>query len=203
VTSTPAGAAFAGLLQLTQQTITTVPVTMGASTTNYFKVSSNVVTWGDGLTGTRGWYIDLPNSGQRVAYPVERLAGTFILATTLSPVNSAASDVCVQTGSGSGWAYVIDGLTGSGPSKRILNTNGDSLIDGNDALVSGWQDAVDGRPTPITLESTKLRDSYCIETAQVTCTKVQLECGQLGAKACPPAAIPGLKSRQWRQLFMR
>lgn len=203
VTSTPTGAAFAGLSQLTQQTITTVPVTVGTSTTNYFKVSSNIVTWGDGLTGTRGWYVDLPNSGQRVAYPIERLTGTFILATTLSPVSSATSDVCVQTGSGSGWAYVIEGLTGSGPSKQILNTNGDLIIDGNDALVSGWQDAVDGRPTPIALESTKLRDSYCIETAQVTCTKVQLECGQLGAKACPPAAIPGFKSRQWRQLFMR
>lgn len=203
-TSTPTGATVTGLSSLTQQTITTVPVTAGGSTTNYFNVSSNSVLWGDGLlTGQRGWYINLPNSGQRVAYPVERLAGTFILATTLSPVSSAASDVCIQTGSGSGWAYIIDGITGSGPTKRVLNTNGDLTIDGNDALVSGWQDAVDGRPTPISIETTIKRDLYCIETAQFSCTKVQLECGQVGAKACPPEPISGLKSRQWRQLFMR
>lgn len=203
-TTTPGGAAVTGLTSLVQQTITTVNV--GTPAIAYFKVSANTVSWGtDGLTGVRGWYINLPNSGQRVAYPLERLSGTFIMASTLSPVSSAVADLCVQTGSGSGWAYIIDGLTGSGPTKRVLDTNGDGVVDTSDALVSGWQDPVDGRPTPISIESTKLQDTYCIETAQSACTKVRLECGQVGGNACPPSTVwtPGLKSREWRQLFMR
>lgn len=197
--STPSGAAISGTTQLIQQTISAVLV----GTTNYYAVSTNSLSWGGGLSGNRGWYIDLPNSGQRVVYPVERLSGTFVLASTISPVSSAAADLCVQTGSGSGWAYVIDGLTGSGPTLRTLDTNGDGVISVLDALVSGWQDPVDGRPTPITIESTKLKDRYCIVTAQNSCTQVELLCGQPGAKACPVPPIPGVKSREWRQLFMR
>ena len=202
-TTTPTGAAVTGLTSLLQQSITAVSV--GTPAVTYYRVSTNKLTWGNGLTGTRGWYINLPNSGERLVYPEDRLAGTFILASTLSPVSSAAADLCVQTGSGSGWAYVLDGLTGSGPTKPTLDTNGDGIVDANDALVSGWQDPVDGRPTPITIESTTLKDSYCIVTAQNTCTEVELTCGQVGAKACPTSSssVSGLKSREWRQLFMR
>lgn len=192
-----------GLTDLVQQTITTVNV--GTPAVAFYNVTANAVTWGNGVSGVRGWYINLPNSGQRVAYPLERLSGTFVLASTLSPVSSAAADACVQTGSGSGWAYIIDGVTGSGPTKRVLDTNADGIVDAADALVSGWQDPIDGRPTPITIESTKLKDTYCIETAQTTCTRTELLCGQVGAKACPASAstAAGLRSREWRQLFMR
>jgi type IV pilus assembly protein PilY1 len=62
---------------------------------------------------------------------------------------------------------------------------------------------VDGRPTAITIERTTSRDRLCIETAQATCTRIDLQCGQLGADACPVLPPPGLKSRDWRQLFMR
>lgn len=193
-----------GVSRLLQQTITTVNI--GTPPVAFYNVSANPVTWGNGSdSGIRGWYIDLPNSGQRVAYPLERLSGTFVLASTLSPLSSADADACVQTGSGSGWAYLIDGVTGSGTVFRTLDTNGNGVIDSADALVSGWQDPIDGRPTPITIESTKIKDSYCIETAQSSCTRVELQCGQVGAKSCPPAAstAAGLRSREWRQLFMR
>jgi type IV pilus assembly protein PilY1 len=201
--SPPTGAPVTGLASLVQQTITTMPVTSGGITVDYFRVSTNTVTWGNGLTGVRGWYINLPNSGQRVVYPVERLAGTFVLASTLSPESSASADLCVQSGSGSGWAYIIDGVTGSGTTKPTLDTNGDGKVDDLDVVVSGWQDPVDGRPTPIGIESTKTKDTYCIVTAQNKCTKVDILCGQLGAKACPPVTFTGIKSRDWRQLFMR
>ncbi len=202
--TTPSGAGVSGLTSLVQQTITAVTVP-NTPPEVFYNVSTNTVNWGDGLTGTRGWYINLPNSGQRLVYPVDRLAGTFVLATTLSPESSVAADACVQTGSGSGWVYVIDGVTGSGPTKRILDTNHDGIINATDALVSGWQHPIDGPPTPIVIESTTLKDSYCIVTAQNTCTKIELECGQPGAKACPAtsSSSPGLQSREWRQLFMR
>jgi type IV pilus assembly protein PilY1 len=129
----------------------------------------------------------------------------------LSPVSSAAADLCVQTGSGSGWVYIIDGITGSGATKRTLDTNNDNHVTDADVPVSGFQDPVDGRPTAITIESTATRDRLCIETAQAICTKIDIECGQLGANACPTTPPPytpdgfsgGIKSREWRQLFMR
>lgn len=203
--SATVGVPLTGTGSLIQQTISTV--TAGTPAVNYYAITTLIPAWGDGVTGVRGWYINLPNSGQRVAYPVERLSstGTFVLASTLSPASSAAADACVQTGSGSGWAYIIDGVTGSGSTKRVLDTTGNGVVDGDDALVSGWQDPIDGRPTPITIESTTLRETYCIETAQSTCTKTVLECGQPGAKTCPvtASASSGFKSREWRQLFMR
>lgn len=198
--STPGGAyltSSALAAQFVQQTISIVTV----GTLDYYHVSANPVAWGNGLTGIRGWYIDLPNSGQRVTNPIERLAaGTFVLASTLSPVSAAAADACLLTGSGSGWVYIIDGVTGSGPTKPTLDTNNDGYIDASDALVSGYQDVVDGDPTAISIGTT---NKGCIVTAQNTCKKFELVCGQVGMPACPAAAIPGLKSREWRQLFMR
>ncbi|WP_298927607.1 PilC/PilY family type IV pilus protein [uncultured Ramlibacter sp.] len=200
-TSVPAFSTLTGTTSLVQQTITTVPV--GTPTVNFFRVSSNPVNWGNGFTGTRGWYMHLPNSGQRVVYPVERMAGTFILASTLSPESSTPADLCVQSGSGSGWVYLIDGITGSGTTKPTLDTNKDGKVDGDDAQVSGFLDPVDGRPTSIIIESTRERERICIETAQTSCTRIDIQCGQIGAGACPITAVPGVKSREWRQLFMR
>jgi type IV pilus assembly protein PilY1 len=202
-TSVVAGDAVTGDTALQQQTITTVTI----SSIKYYAVSTNPVAWGDGLsTGKRGWYINLPNSGQRVANPLERLfeksGGTFVIASTISPVSSAAPDLCVQSGSGSGWVYLIDGLTGSGSTLPTLDTNGDGVIDSLDAIVSGFQDAVDGLPKAITTGS----DTGCIVTAQDTCVKFKLQCGQVGQPGCPPTATPGsltIKKREWRQLFMR
>jgi type IV pilus assembly protein PilY1 len=211
----PLGAApVSGLLQLQPQTITTVTLP-GPPPVDYYKVSTNAVVWGDGLlTGKRGWYINLPNSGQRVVYPVERLAGTVVMATTLSPVSSVVADACVQTGSGSGWVYLIDGLTGSGPTKPTLDTNGDGVVDSSDTVVSGYQDPVDGRPTSIKKGSCeadldnpppcfKLECQYDIETAQSKAVPVKLLCGQPGMPPCCSTSVPGIKSREWRQLFMR
>lgn len=197
------GDTVTGLTALQVQTISTVVV----GGVDYYGVTANPVAWGDGLlSGMRGWYINLPNSGQRVAYPVERLfeknGGTFILASTISPVSSAATDLCVQSGSGSGWVYLIDGLTGSGPTKQAFDTNGDSVIDDTDIVVAGYQDPVDGRPTTVVTGT----DKGCIVTAQNTCVTFELKCGQVGQAACPVIPTPTgriIKTREWRQLFMR
>ena len=212
--STPTGAAgLTGTSALQVQSIGTVTV----GTIAYYSVSTNTVAWGDGLlAGKRGWYIDQPNSGQRVAYPLERLFektdSTFILASTISPVSSAAADLCVQTGSGSGWVYIIDGVTGSGSTKETLDTNNDGSVNDGDVVVSGYQDPVDGRPTAISTSSNGSGggdETGCIVTAQNKCVTFKLKCGQVGMPACrcvtncggPGAAT--IKKREWRQLFMR
>jgi type IV pilus assembly protein PilY1 len=213
-TSTPSGAAsLTGTSALQVQTISTT--TVGGI--DYYGVSTTAVVWGDGLlSGKRGWYIDLPNSGQRVAYPVERLfeksGSTFILASTLSPVSSAAADLCVQTGSGSGWVYLIDGVTGSGPIKQTLDTNSDGAVNDADVVVSGYQDPIDGRPTAISTSSGGSGggdETGCIVTAQNKCVTFKLQCGQVGMPACQcvtncgGAGAATIKKREWRQLFMR
>jgi len=212
-TSTPAGASLSGTASLQAQTIGSTIV----NGTTYYTVSTNAVNWGDGLSsGQRGWYMALPNSGQRVAYPIERLfeksSSTFILVSTISPVSSASEDQCVQTGSGSGWVYIIDGVTGSGSIKPTLDTNGDGKVDSADVVVSGYQDQVDGRPTPIEISNGGVGgdDIGCIESAQSTCTQFKLQCGQPGMPACKcvtncggGGTAPTIKKREWRQLFMR
>lgn len=198
-TSTPPGASLSGTANLVQRTIGTV--TVGG--VEFYTVSSGPITWGDGVNGLRGWYMDLPNSGQRVVNPLEQLDGTFLLASTLSPESSSTPDVCTASGSGSGWVYIIDGLTGSGPTKNALDTNADGTIDDMDVVVSGYRDVVDGRPSPIRLQVTATGTRLCIETAQSTCTQIRLDCGQQGAAACPSSTSSGIKSRSWRQLFMR
>jgi type IV pilus assembly protein PilY1 len=209
----PPGASLTNTSQLQVQTIGSVV----ASGTTYYTVSSNPVSWGDGLSGVgsgggshRGWYIDLPNSGQRVAYPIERLfeksGSTFLLVSTISPVSAAATDLCVQTGSGSGWTYLIDGVTGSGTTKPTLDTNGDGTVDATDTVVSGYQDPIDGRPTAISISSTPTGETGCIVTAQNKCVKFELKCGQAGMPPCAPPTPTGpvtVKQREWRQLFMR
>jgi type IV pilus assembly protein PilY1 len=200
-TAIPSGAALSGVTQLVQQVITTV--TVGSPAVNYFKVSANPVNWGSGTTGVRGWYIELPNAGQRSVYPMERLVGTFVMASTLSPISATPPDACYSTGSGSGWVYIFDGVTGSGPVKPTLDTNFDGIINALDAVVSGYVDPVDGRPASVTLPGSSTVDRLCIETAQASCTKLDLQCGQAGAKSCPGATSSDIKSRKWRQVFMR
>jgi type IV pilus assembly protein PilY1 len=211
VVTATAGYTVTDTSRLQVQKISTVP--LGNPVVNYFSITANTVAWGNGFaTGGRGWYINLGDSGtplveghlgERVVYPVERLAGTYVIATTLTPISSTTGDACETVGSGAGWTYIFDGVTGSGPTKKSVDTNGDNVIDGNDALVSGFRDPVDGRPTPISIDSTPVKDKYCIVTAQQLCTTVEIHCGQIGSKACPVGGTSGVKSREWRQLFMR
>lgn len=199
-TSTPPGSTLSGTGRLLQRTIATT--TIGQA--QYFTVSSGPVSWGDGAgIGLRGWYLDLPNAGQRMIHPLEPLAGTFLLASSISPESSSPPDVCVASGSGSGWVYIIDGITGSGPTIAALDTNGDGTINDSDVVVGGYRDVVDGRPSPISLQPTANASRLCIETAQSICTQIRLQCGQIGAPACPVNPTDRIKSRSWRQLFMR
>ena len=227
--STPAGAALDAssiASQFVEQTISSTVVTLPGPppvNTTFYNISSNAVNWGNGVTGTRGWYMNfLPaNAGERLVYPIDRLVGTIVLATTLSPVSAVNPDVCVQSGSGTGWGYIFDGVTGSGLAIKAVDTNGNDLIDAADPLVSGFQVPPQGGLTPIDIASgpgiyqgdgTKgglgdgrgdptVRKTLCLAGAGADCRMVQIQCGQRGMPACP---VPSsLKSREWRQLFMR
>jgi len=111
---------------LVQQTITTTSSVTGS--VNYRNVSVNGVDWGT----RRGWYLDLPLSGERmVANPTLRNGRAIF--TTLVP----NSDPC--SAGGYGWLMEIDYLTGGQLIERTLDTNGDNLITVADTLVAGLQ----------------------------------------------------------------
>lgn len=226
--STPAGAALDAATaipsQFVEQTISSVIVTNPGPplvSTTYYSVSSNAVTWGNGVTGIRGWYMNLPNTGERLTYPIDRLLGTIVLATTISPASPVNPDLCVPSGAGTGWGYIFDGVTGSGLTKQSLDTTGNGVVDSADALVSGFQIPPQGGLTPIDLVSgpgyqgdgTKggLGDGRadatgssekCLAGAGADCILTKFQCGQAGTGACPLTSST-LKSREWRQLFMR
>ncbi|TFZ00263.1 hypothetical protein EZ216_14280 [Ramlibacter humi] len=193
------GGSPAPLSSLVQQVIT--PVQIGTPPTTYFQITRNTVNY---AANQRGWYMDLDSGdGQRVIYPLQRVSDGFVLLSTLSPVSATPPDVCTPSGSGSGWVYLINAFTGSGPEKPAFDTSLDGSVSVMDAVVAGYVDAVDGRPTSIDIGTTKSMDRLCIESADSQCIRIELSCGQAGAKACPTANASGLKSRQWRQIFPR
>ena len=94
--------------RLLEQTITTY--TAPATDLRARVVSDTAIEWDDGsnpVTPTEklGWYIDLPESGERVQQPPTLRDGRVIFVT-LTP----ASDPC--DGEGSSWLMEVDALNG-------------------------------------------------------------------------------------------
>lgn len=81
------------------QTVDTVDNTTSAGTLN--SGSSTVVDWGT----KSGWYIDLPETGERVGYD-PRLYGNILYFPSLAP----SADVCSY--GGNSWDYFVDYLNG-------------------------------------------------------------------------------------------
>ena len=143
----PPGAALTSKNLLVEQTIGAAQT--GADNNTYFEISRNPVDYVGTTTPSvtaarRGWYTSLPNTGQRMTYPMNILKNRIAVADTISPAN-VSLDPCSNTGGGVGYLYVFDALSGAGPKQAILDTNGDSNVDSSDLIVSGVTTAADGR----------------------------------------------------------
>jgi len=186
--------------RLVQQTVGSAQVLNGST---YFAISANAVDYAKAVPD-RGWYIDLPNTGQRLVYPLELLKNRFIVADTISPAN-VSLDPCSQTSAGTGYIYLLDALTGGGPSIPVFDTNGDNAINGDDAVVSGYQSSADGKNKTIGGDSTATDTKFFnCSAGDPTCKQFNINCALDGT--CPPTTPPGaaqIQSREWRQLFMR
>jgi len=76
---------------------------------------------------SRGWYINLPASGERmVTNPIIR--SNVVFFNTLIP----ATDICA--GSGSGFRFSVDLAFGGPPSEPVIDINQDGVVDDNDRL---------------------------------------------------------------------
>ncbi|PFH08814.1 type IV pilus assembly protein PilY1 [Collimonas sp. PA-H2] len=167
-------AAVTGRSQLVQQTLTDVTSSTGALLGR--TVSSNAINW----ASQRGWYIDLPASGERAVGNLQVLKNIILLATTLSP-NTA--DPCA--GGGSSQLMGVNYLTGAYSSKFVLIVAGTTEGDLASATVAGTV----GTPLPMNLgDPTK---TPCLEYVDLT-----------GKTSCQPFTLKGVAVRRWRQLSL-
>lgn len=179
------------------QVVTSSALATSTITVNYYSVSRNPVNWGTADEPVkRGWYIQWPNSGQRVIYPPETLAGKIVAVDTMTPISDVAEDPCVQSNRGKAWNYVIDILTGRGPSTNVFDTNGNQMVEMTDLAVSGYQNTADGRTRYLrnTTRTTGLNTVFTpLSTQQLP--ETWISCSTLGTCA--------FVNRSWRQLFPR
>ncbi|MHB0975081.1 MAG: pilus assembly protein [Thiobacillus sp.] len=117
---------ISGRSVLQEQTITTTTTVSG---NEYRTTSSNAVAW-DGLVpgGTmRGWYMDLPASGERVVSD-PALYDNRVLFTTLIPNATACS------GGGDGWLMELDSVTGAALGGATFDVDGNGVVNTDDNL---------------------------------------------------------------------
>ena len=119
------GTAIAGRTALQARTATNGAVVNGFTTRTVDQGSAA------DLVGKRGWYIDLPSSGERMVVP-NRFEGEALIGTTRIP---DSGDVCKP--SGKGFVMSINPFTGARLNDTFFDLNGDGLF--NDSDKAGGQ----------------------------------------------------------------
>ena len=208
-TTIPAGTALdmsvaADKAKLVQQTITVAPLVIGGN--SFAEVSANPVDYA-ASPQKRGCYLDFVTSGQRLVYPIDILANRFAAADTISP-SGVSLDACSNSTGGSSYLYFLDAMTCGRSADQILDTNGDGNVDSSDALVSGVAGKADGRNVTLGVDSNASRSIFVnVSGGAPGATTIKLSCESLGTCATDPSGggggSGGIKSREWRQLFMR
>ncbi len=123
------GATVAGRNSLLQQTITGSQTASGVLYRNS-STNGNASTMYSSPLNYKGWYMDLPGTGERqVTDPV--LNNNRIIFTTLIPNTSPCSF------GGNGFLMELDPITGNQPSTAIFDTNNDKVINSSDIKVAG------------------------------------------------------------------
>lgn len=93
---------------------------------DYRLTSNNLIDWNT----HKGWYIDLPVSGERQVNDSQLRNGKIIF-TTMIPDTTACSY------GGSGWLMEMDAISGSHPLQPVLDVTGDGKINAADVLDFG------------------------------------------------------------------
>jgi type IV pilus assembly protein PilY1 len=169
-------AAVTGRSQLVQQTLTDVLSTTGALLGR--TITSNAIPW----ASKRGWYIDLPASGERAVGGLQILQDIILLTTTLTP-NTA--DPCA--GGGSSQSMGVNFLTGAYSPKYQLIVSGTTATNLSSATIPGTVGSSTtlpgggaGGPPPCHLYN-----------------------GVDGKPTCLPYKLTGVAVRRWRQLSLK
>jgi len=179
-----AGAVGAGRSKLQkQEVVATKTVTLGGVTENVRATSNNTVP-----DTASGWYLDLPESGERqVSTPI--LRGGRVIMTTLTP----NLDPCGF--GGSSWLMELDALTGARLEYSPFDLNRDQEFNAGDFIeVNGKKVAVSGRQskegiikTPTVITSDTVEYKFASGTTGGVDTTVENAAGATGRQS-------------WRQL---
>ncbi|MDE2235683.1 MAG: pilus assembly protein PilY [Gammaproteobacteria bacterium] len=110
--------------QLVQQVLTTTSVNINGNATDIRTVTNNTVNW----TSQLGWYMDLPQSGERdITDP--RLYNGEVVFTTFVPAPGATC-----TAGGSSFLMALNYSNGGSFPQPQLDINGDGKLDSNDQV---------------------------------------------------------------------
>lgn len=156
---------------LVEQTLTLVPGNTSTGTADQRTVTSNQVDWGQ--SGLAGWYIDLPDAGERVVVPMSLAFDTLTLAT-LVPESSPCA------GSGFSWLFDLNIRTGSFVSERA----------GDQVAATKYNQAVMGISTLQVDGETKTRQTITKSDGTVS----------LRDHVTAPSSQGGLRRTSWREI---
>lgn len=121
-----------GRSNLTARTLTSTTGTdVDGNTFESRGVSGSDISWFNGTSGSYGWYMDLPELGERVIVEPYVLQGAVFFATSLPSTTSCSNG-------GKGWVLSVS-TNGLEPTTPIFDANGDGLIDENDLGYVGEQ----------------------------------------------------------------
>lgn len=95
---------------------------------DYRVTTDNTVDW----TTKKGWYMDLPDTGELVAYSPQLRYDNIVFVT-----QTPESDPCGY--GGSSWVMIVDAVTGGWPDESVFDVNGDNVFDTDDFVTYGDQ----------------------------------------------------------------
>jgi type IV pilus assembly protein PilY1 len=160
------------------RTVTRVdPVTKVSEQIGVRDLSAEPVDW----SAKRGWFIDLPDAGERVI-GAAAVRGGRVIFTTQVP----STDPC-EFG-GSGWLMEVSATTGAKLPYSVFDTSGDKLVTTADELVSGLKLTVGMVKTPLVIEGTP----FAVKVLSGTSGSVQVERNRTFG--------PPLGRESWREL---
>ena len=194
-TSTPAGVTLTGTSKLVQQTfgtstvatltVITTALATATQTVTWSTLSNNSVAWN---SDQRGWYINLPNSGERAIYPERLVEGNAVVVNTISPI-SATTSSCTASGQGTGYLYAFDVFNGGSGNVVLRDSDGNAL--GN--TISYYANG------PVSVAGLGFYESVICGGGVASCTRVDA-CAN---DACGGDSTRIINERNWRQIFLR
>ena len=95
---------------------------------DYLGSGDNTIVKATYLSDKRGWYLDLPDSGERVVADA-RFRGGRVIFTSLVP---DVSSPCAY--GGSGWVLELDAMTGNRFDSATFDSNGDNVLTAADYI---------------------------------------------------------------------
>jgi Tfp pilus tip-associated adhesin PilY1 len=119
-----------------------------------------------------------------------------VAVDTMSPISDVADDPCVQSNRGKAWNYLIDALTGQGPSTPSIDTNNNGVIERTDAGYSGYGSEADG-------ETKYMKNNTRSSGEQRIWNPINDPNDPAFATNCAMNHNCAFINRSWRQLFPR